>query len=68
MRVSLIGPGDIEFHYQQLLKIPKEKLNKELEQIAKSLVDANTEIELLPDRGVSIEIAKLYRQKGGEKL
>ncbi len=68
MRISLIGPGDIEFHYQELLKISKSKLDSELEKIAKALVDSNVEIELLPDRGVSIEIAKLYKKLGGKKV
>jgi len=68
MRLSLIGPGDIEFHYQKLLKIPKQKLNSELEKIAQSLVNSGVEIELLPDRGVNFKIAKLYKQKGGKKV
>jgi len=68
MRISLIGPGDIDFHYQKILKIPKRKFQSELEEIAQSLANSNVEIELLPDRGVSIEIAKLYKQKGGKKV
>ena len=68
MILSLIGPGDIEFHYYELLGIPKEKFNSELEHIAQSLVDSGVELELLPDRGVSFELAKLYKQKGGKKV
>jgi len=40
MRLSLIGPGDIKFHYNKLL----------------------------PNRGISLEIAKLYKKKGGKKV
>jgi len=68
MRVSLIGPGDIEFHYQEILSISKDDFDSQLGQIAQALVDSGSEIELLPDRGVSIEIAKLYKQKGGKKV
>ncbi len=68
MRLSLIGPGDIEFHFQQLLKIPKEKLEKEFNGIAKALAESVDEIEILPDNGTSFRIAKLYRQYKGKKL
>jgi hypothetical protein len=68
MLLSLIGPGDIEFHFQELLKIPKNKFQSELEKIAKALVNSGSEIVLLPDKGVSLELAKLYRQNNGKKV
>jgi len=68
MRLSLIGPGDIEYHFQELLKIPKAKFQSKLEQIAQALVDSGTELEILPDRGISFQIAELYKQKGGKKV
>jgi len=68
MRVSLIGPGNIDFHYKELLKISDEDLKKHLDEIGKALVSSCVEIELLPDKGVSMEIAKLYKDKGGEKV
>ena len=68
MRLALIGPGDIEFHFQRLLKIQEKKFNSELEKIAKSLVNSGVEIEFLPDRGISFEIAKLYKQNNGKKI
>jgi len=39
MRLSLIGPGNVEFHYQELLKISKTKLESELEKIASIKMD-----------------------------
>jgi len=60
-RIALIGLGDIQFHYHELLGISDKKLQSELEKIAKSLLESGVEISLLPDRGVSIEIAKLYK-------
>jgi len=68
MILALIGPGDIELHYQKLLGIPKEKFNSELEKIAQSLVNSKVELECLPDRGISFQLAKLYKQKGGGKV
>ncbi len=68
MRISLIGPGDIEFHYHKILRIPEAKFESELEKIAQVLADSECEIELLPDKGISLEIAKLYRQKNGKRI
>lgn len=68
MRISLIGPGDIEFHYHKLLSISKTKFESELEKIAQALADSNCEIELLPDKGISFEIAKLYKKNKGKMI
>ena len=68
MRLSLIGPGDIEFHYSTLLGISKEKFDTETEKIAKILVESGIEIEILPDKGISFEIAKLYKKHGGKMV
>ncbi len=68
MRLALIGPGNIEFHFQKLLGISKQKFNSELEKIAQSFVNSNIELECLPDKGISFTLAKLYKQKGGQKV
>ncbi len=68
MRLSLIGPGDTEYHFQELLKIPKAKFQSELEKIAQALADSEVELEILPDEGISFQIAKLYKQRGGKKV
>ncbi len=68
LRLSLIGPGDIDFHFYNLLKISKGKFQSELKQIAKALAEAEVEIELLPDRGISLEIAKLYKSNNGKSV
>jgi hypothetical protein len=67
MKLSLIGPGEIDFHYMQLLGFKEPELTKQLKAIAKAIAESNAEIILLPDRGVSLEIAKLYRQQKGKK-
>ncbi len=68
LRISLIGAGDINYHYFKLLKIDENKFNKELDDIAKVLVEENCEIVLLPDRGVCFEIAKRYKKNCGAKV
>jgi len=68
MRLSLIGPGDIQFHFQKILEISEEKFKKEIEKIAEALAESGAEIVVLPDRGISFQIAKLYKLKGGKKV
>lgn len=68
LRVSLIGPGDIDFHFYELLGFTKKKFQSELEKIAKALAESNVEIELCPDRGISLELAKEYKKQGGKKV
>jgi len=65
LRVSLIGPGDIKFYYFNLLKLPKAKFYKQIEEIAKVLKESEIELVLLPDKGVSFEVAKKYKELGG---
>lgn len=67
LRICLVGAGDIQHHYKELLKIPETKFNKHLAKIAKVLAK-NSELVLLPDRGISFEIAKLYKQNSGSKV
>lgn len=68
MRVSLIGPGDIDFHFYKLLQIPQEKFQNEVKGIAKALMDAEVQIELLPDKGISLEVARRYKELGGKSV
>lgn len=68
LRVTLIGPGDIEFHYYNLLGISQEKFYSELKKIAKSLAQSNVELELLPDRGVCLELARKFKEHGGARV
>ena len=68
MRLSLIGPGDIEFHYYEFLGWPKKKFESELEKIAQATAESRVEIELLPDKGISLELAKRYKKFSGKKV
>ncbi len=66
LRVSLIGAGDIKFHYFDLLGISESSFHRQVEGIAKALKEV--EIVLLPDRGVSFEVAREYRESGGIRV
>jgi len=68
LRISLIGGRDLGYHYSELLGIPRQKLDKEIESISKILADLPLELVLLPDRGISFEVAKLYKRFNGGKV
>lgn len=68
IRVSLIGAGNIKYHYLELLNLKKEEVDREIDCISRVLVDSNVEIVFLPDRGVPFEVAKKYKQYGGRKV
>jgi hypothetical protein len=67
MKISLIGAGDVEGHYVEILGLKKEKVLAEINDISKILADSKHEIVVLPDRGVPFEIAKKYKECGGKK-
>jgi len=67
MRISLIGAGDVDYHYFELLKLDRSVFYEEIKEIAKTLADKSIEIVLVPDRGLPFEIAKLYKGFGGKK-
>ncbi len=68
MRISLIGPGDVNFHFSELLDFSKKEIELEISKIAKSLANSGVEIELLPDRGICFEIAKKYKENKGKQV
>ncbi|MFH0714779.1 MAG: hypothetical protein V1847_03920 [Candidatus Diapherotrites archaeon] len=68
LRVALMGAGDISFHYQEMLGLSAEKLQEEIAQIAKALEKSEAELVVLPDKGISFEIAKKFKEFGGGKV
>ncbi len=68
LRVVLIGAGDIQYHYFNLLNFDEKNFEKSLNEISKILSEEDFEIVLLPDRGVSFEIAKKYKFFNGKKV
>ena len=68
LRVSLIGAGDTEFHYEELLGLSREDYEGHVKGIAESLGRSGVELVILPDRGVSYEVAKRFRQVSENKI
>lgn len=66
LRISLIGAGDIKYHFHELLEISEEEFNKHIDEISKALLDF--ELVLLPDRGVCFEVAKKHKELSNEKI
>ena len=67
MRLSLISPGDIDFHFCEMLDISKEDFNKQLDEIAKILAKDDVELILSPDKGTNFELTKRYKHHKGKK-
>lgn len=61
MRISLIGPGDVEYHFRKLLGMPKEELERHIGELGGVLAESGTDIVLTPDKGISLEVAKIYK-------
>ncbi|MDO8538193.1 MAG: hypothetical protein Q7S21_04880 [archaeon] len=68
LRVSLIGVGDIDWHFFELLKMEKKQVENYTNEIAKVLVETNSEIVFLPDKGINFELAKKFKEFGGKKV
>jgi hypothetical protein len=68
VKVSLVGPGDIEYHYKELLGYSEEEINSEIKNISKVLKNSGASLELLPDKGISFEISKKYKEFGGKEV
>lgn len=67
MKITIIGAGETDL-INKNAGVGKEKLKKLLEDAAKLLVKKNSEIIILPARGVPYEFAKLYKKFGGKKV
>jgi len=67
-RVVLIGPGNIEKHFFSILKYTPQTLDKETDSIASALSNSECELALLPDKGISLEIAKKFKKLEGKVI
>lgn len=63
MRISLIGPGDVEYHFQQLLGMSKEEFERHVDEIGAVLAQSGSDIVLTPDQGIPLNVAKTFRMK-----
>ena len=67
MKVSLIGAGDVKFHFNELLKINNDTLNVHIENIATVLKETRAIPVALADRGILFDLVKKFKEIGGEK-
>jgi hypothetical protein len=68
LRASLIGPGDIEFHCNSILEMSVTQFRKHIKGIARVLSELDIELELLPDKGFCLELAREYKREGGKSV
>ncbi len=68
MRICLLGPGNIEYHYFRLLKIGKKRFKEEIDRIASILSRKKVELVLLPAKGLPYEIAKKCKELNKESI
>jgi len=68
MRISIIGPGDKKYHYEELFNMSSNEINDFVENLAKTLVENNIEIAVTPDKGIFFDIAESYKRQGGKKV
>jgi hypothetical protein len=67
MKISLIGPGDID-KIIKFAKISKRELDELILNLGKYLAEINAEIVLLPSKGITYEIAEAYKKNNGKKV
>ncbi|MCK5624449.1 hypothetical protein KAI04_01250 [Candidatus Pacearchaeota archaeon] len=68
LRISIIGPGNIKYHYQDLLRIKEKTLKKHINNLGKVIAESNNSIAIVPDKGICLEIAKSYKKQGGKQV
>ena len=66
--ISILGPGNVEYYYEELQKIPKKDVVKHIRGISKVLAETKAEIEFLADKGTAFDIGILYKEFKGKKI
>ncbi len=61
MRLSIIGPGDTDYHYEKLLKLTKLQWRDHIDSIAAVIKELGGELSLVPSRGACFELARSLR-------
>lgn len=67
MKIGIIGAGDLD-KISKYSKISPKGLKKLVSEVIQLLIDFDSELIILPARGIPYEFAKLYKQKGGKKV
>jgi len=67
MRISLLGAGDLT-KIARFTNLSEQELENLIEKIAKLIAEKNHEIIIIPNRGIPLEIAKIYKENGGKRV
>jgi hypothetical protein len=68
VKISLIGAGDVKFHFNELIGINNLELEKHLEEIAIVLKETSSVPVCLTDRGVLFDLVKKFKKIGGGEV
>jgi len=67
MRISVLGTGDMT-KIPRYCDVSEEELKKIITKVAEMIAKKEHELVIIPDRGIPLEIAKMYKEHGGKKL
>ena len=65
MKISILGAGDIT-NVSKYTEVSELELQDLIEKIGKLIAEKNHELIIIPNKGIPLEIAKIYKQKGGK--
>jgi hypothetical protein len=67
MKISLLGTGDIS-KISRYASMSESEITNLIRQIAELLAKSKNELVIIPNKGIPLEIVKIYKQKGGKKV
>lgn len=67
MRVVVLGTGDLT-KIPRFTKVSHEKLRELVDSVARLLAEKGHELVIIPDRGIPVEVARVYKQHGGRRV
>jgi len=67
MKITILGTGDLT-KIPRFTKFSKEKLKQLINSLGKLIAEKGHELVIIPDRGIPIEVAKIYKKYNGKKV
>ncbi len=67
MKVVVLGTGDLT-KILRFTRISEKELRALVDSVARLLAEKGHEIVIIPDRGIPVEVAKIYKQNGGRRV
>lgn len=67
MKISILGTGDLS-KISKHTNLSGSEIQRLIEQIANLLAKKGHELVIIPNRGIPLEIAKIYKQQTGKKV